>query len=116
MLPVVLLVEDDPLLLRTYARALRSPRYELELATNTQQALGEALSAGPRLKLLITDQNLNGLGEALADDLCKRLPGLQVLILSGDTSLKVEGYEVLPKPCSVGELRSKVLEKLGLAE
>lgn len=115
MLPVVLLVEDEPTLLRTYARVLRSPRYELELATSPQQALGEALVAGERLRLLITDQNLNGLGEALADDLCLRLPGLQVLVLSGDHSLQA-AYEVLLKPFGAEALRIKVLEKLGLTE
>lgn len=115
MLPVVLLVEDDPMLLRTYARVLRSPRYELELANNPQQALSEALTAGDRLKLLITDQNLNGLGEALARDLCQRLPHLQVLVLSGTPDLEID-YEVLAKPFGIEVLRAKVLEKLGLTE
>jgi DNA-binding response OmpR family regulator len=114
MLPVVLLVEDDILLLRLYARILRSPRYELEMATTPQQALSEALTAGDRLKLLITDQNLNGLGEALARDLCQRLPHLQVLILSG-MDVETE-YETLAKPFEVETLRKKVLEKLGLTE
>jgi DNA-binding response OmpR family regulator len=114
MLPVVLLVEDDPMLLRTYGRALRSNLYELELVRTPAQALSEALQAGERLKLLITDQNLNGRGEALAHDLCRRLPQLQVLILSGESGLVVEGYEVLEKPFSLEVLRTKVLEKLDI--
>lgn len=111
MLPVVLLVEDDPVLLRTYKRSLRSPHYDLEVALKPSQALSEALLVGERLRLLITDQNLNGKGEELARDLCRRLPKLQVLILSGESNLNVE-YEVLEKPFSVETLRAKVLEKL----
>ncbi len=112
MLPVVLLVEDDPMLLRTYKRVLRSPLYELEMVRTPVQALFEALRIGIRLKLLITDQNLNGRGEDLARDLCRRLPQLQVLILSGEVGLKVEGYDVLEKPFEIDTLQAKVLEKL----
>lgn len=114
MLPVVLLVEDDPVLLRTYGRALRqNSSYEVEVASTPAQALSEALLVAERLRLLITDQNLNGRGEDLARDLCRRLPKLQVLILSGESGLNVE-YEVLEKPFSLDELRTKVLEKLDI--
>jgi len=116
MLPVVLLVEDDPVLLRLYGRVLRSARYELELASTPAQALSEALRVGERLKLLITDQNLNGRGEDLARDLCRRLPHLKVLVLSGEVGLKVEGYDVLEKPFEIDVLQAKVLEKLDILE
>jgi DNA-binding NtrC family response regulator len=115
MLSVVLLVEDDPQLLRAFSRMLRSSRYELVLATRPKQALSEALRARDRLRLLITDQNLNGLGEALADDLSSRIPGLRVLVLSGDPYLKTK-YEILVKPFGIEGLRDKVLNKLGLSE
>lgn len=112
---MVLLVEDEPMLLRMYGRMLRDPRYELELVSTTAQALSRASLAGERLKLLITDQNLNGRGESLARDLCSRYPKLQVLILSGESGLNV-GYEVMEKPFSIDELRTKVLEKLNILE
>ncbi len=112
-LPVVILVEDDPLLLRVYARFLRSPQYELKLTSNPRQALAEAQLVGDRLKLLITDQNLNGLGEALADDLCGRLPDLQVIIVSGDTKPH-DRYDTISKPFNLDDFRTRVLEKLGL--
>lgn len=115
MLPVVLLVEDEPLLLRTYVRLLRSPRYELVLANNTQQALTEAFSHGEHLKLLITDQNLNGRGEALADELCTRHLGLQVIVITGDSSLQTK-YHTIPKPFGLEMFRRTILEKLGLTE
>lgn len=113
MLPVVLLVEDDPVLLRLYGRALRSALYELELVSTPAQALSEALRIGERLKLLITDQNLNGRGEDLARDLCRRLPQLQVLILSGEVGLNV-GYDVLEKPFEIDVFQAKVLVKLDI--
>jgi DNA-binding response OmpR family regulator len=113
MLPVVLLVEDDPLLFRAYSRALRSPHYDLELAQTPASALAEALTVGDRLKLLITDQNLNGKGEDLARDLRRRLPNLQVLILTGG-DWESDEFEVLQKTGGLQALRTKVLEKLGV--
>jgi DNA-binding NtrC family response regulator len=117
MLPVVMLVEDDPQLMRAFSRMLRplSSRFELVVATRPKQALSEALRVGDRLKLLITEQHLNGSGEALADDLGSRFPGLRVVVLSGDHYLRTK-YVVLVKPFTIEVFRSKVLEKLGLSE
>lgn len=115
MLPAVLMVEDEPLLLRTYVRLLRSPRYELVLANTPQQALTEAFRLGEQLKLLVTDQNLNGRGEALADDLCSRHPGLKVIVLSGDTALQTK-YYTMSKPFGLEVFRKLILERLGLTE
>jgi DNA-binding NtrC family response regulator len=115
MLPVVLVVEDQPILLRTYGRMLKSPQYELVLASTPKQALNEALRAGDRLKVLITDQNLNGKGEALADNITSRFTGVRVLVTSGDAYLKTK-YEVLVKPFDMSELQAKIFEKLGFSE
>jgi DNA-binding NtrC family response regulator len=115
MLPVVMLVEDDPLLVRACVRLLGSPKYELVIATNPQQALSEAALHGDRLKVLVTDQNLNGLGEALADDLRTRHPELQVIVLSGDTLLQTK-YHTIHKPFGLEAFRKAILEKLGLTE
>lgn len=115
MLPVVLLVEDDPLLIRACVRLLKSTKYELVVANSPQQALTEAALYTDRLKVLVTDQNLNGLGEALADDLLTRHPDLQIIVLSGDTMLQTK-YHTLHKPFGLEPFRKIILEKLGLIE
>lgn len=98
MLPVVLVVEDDPVLLRAYGRILASPEYELVRASTYEEALQQAQQHASRLRVLVTDQCLgSGFGTELAKHLQGEFPDLQVLILTGDTN-KVSGYNALLKP------------------
>ncbi|MDO8537089.1 MAG: response regulator, partial [bacterium] len=58
----ILLIEDDPLMIRMYQRKLLSDGYEVETAINGEEGLVKVRSARPDLVLLdIMMPKLNGL-------------------------------------------------------
>src|SRR5678816_2815392 len=79
----VLLVDDEPLLLKSAERMLLSRGLRVLLAFDGPGALREAERV-PELALLVTDIRLPGMdGVELAERLRKRLPHLKVLFVSG---------------------------------
>jgi CheY-like chemotaxis protein len=80
----ILLVEDDPLV-RTHTQTqLTALGYRVIAAENAQRAI-EAVEQGCRPDLLFTDMVMPGRmnGRDLAQQLCRRWPGLKVLYTSG---------------------------------
>ena len=107
----VLLVEDEPPLLRLAERALRRAGYEVLTAPSGEEAL-ELLDAGaPMPAALVSDVVMPGLdGLALTARLRERDPGLPVLLVSGyaeaalGRDLPAERLRLLPKPYRLADL------------
>ena len=99
----VLLVDDEPLLLRLGRRALEEAGHHVETAETGEEALEILDEAAP--DLLVSDMAMPGMdGAALAQAAVARRPGLQVLLLSGyaAAALQVDwaatGWRYLAKP------------------
>ena len=107
----VLLVEDEPPLLRLADRALRRAGFEVMTASSADEAL-ELLEAGaPWPIALVSDVVMPGMdGLTLATRMRERDPGLPVLLVSGyaeaalGRDLAAEGLRLLPKPYGLADL------------
>src|SRR5579864_2923189 len=114
--PVVVVVDDDPEILRSLSRLLRRENYELLLSESPRQVLEWARSR--RLDLVIADQRMpemNGTDLLLLLRECS--PETRAVILSGfpDTALIVEQSglrleRLIAKPWENFELRSTIRE------
>ena len=79
--PKILVVDDDPGLLRLLTIRLRSQKYEVEPAENAAKAL--SVIARFRPDLVITDLRMAEMdGIALLRELQRRWPGLNVIMLT----------------------------------
>ncbi len=77
----VLLVDDDPKLLKLLSLRLRSADFQIETATNGRQALGKLEAFNPHL--MMTDLQMEGMdGLALFDAVHDKHPSLPVIILT----------------------------------
>jgi two-component system cell cycle sensor histidine kinase/response regulator CckA len=116
----VLLVDDEPLLLKSVERMLLSRGLPVLLAFDGPGALREAARV-PELALLVTDIRLPGMdGFELAERLRKRLPRLKVLFMSGFDADPRRGalpddgsWTFLPKPFTGRELDRRLGLLLG---
>lgn len=114
--PVVLLVEDDPVVREFGVSALRELGCRVFQATNADEALA-VLEAHPEVVLLFTDIGLPGAmnGRQLAAAALGRWPRLQVLYTTGYTANAIVHHGVLDpgvnfigKPFSIGALAAKI--------
>jgi two-component system cell cycle sensor histidine kinase/response regulator CckA len=116
----VLIVDDEPLLLKSTERLFESRGFEVLTATDATSAL-RVSGAAEALDLLVTDVFLPGSdGPALAAAICASRPGLPVLFISGlDAAAVGEGlpagqrWAFLPKPFRTRELDACLAELLG---
>jgi CheY-like chemotaxis protein len=117
---VVLLVEDEPLLLKTVRRMIEQHGHRVVAAASSQDALALA-AREPNIDLVVTDLALPGM---LGSELVKRLrtvrPALRVLYTSGwdpassGMALASDGSEAfLSKPFTAAELDDRLSELLG---
>ena len=112
----VLLVEDEPMVLRLNTRSLERLGYSVLPATGPREALRIAEENAGQIDLLITDMVMpvmNGL--ALANHLASREPGLKVLFVSGYSESTLahhrtldERRHFLAKPFSLNDLAARV--------
>ncbi|WP_424813860.1 ATP-binding protein [Roseococcus sp. YIM B11640] len=115
----VLLVDDEPALLRVAGLGLKQAGIPVETAADGEEAL-ERIEAGFRPALLATDVALPGMdGLALARAARAVMPGLPVLLLSGyaastvGADLAAENLAFASKPYTPAELRAAVLAAMG---
>lgn len=115
----VLVVDDRPDVARLAERMLRELGYEVRTTTSASEAIAlvDTLPAPARPELLFTDIVMPGAinGYALARELKRRIPLLEVLLTTGferDRDAQehvVPGeFEVLRKPYEISELARKV--------
>jgi len=116
----VLVVDDDPALLRLLAMRLSAVGYEVAAAESGEKAIAQVPTFQPNL--VITDLRMDGMdGMALFDHIRHRNPTLPVIILTAHgsipeavdaTSRGVFGY--LTKPFDSKELLDKITRALRL--
>lgn len=117
---MVLLVEDEPAVLRLAKRMIERLGYAVIDAGSPGEALELARRHAPRLKLLVTDVIMPEMnGRALAERLQPLLPGLKVLFMSGYTAdviarsgMLEPGTHFIQKPFSRQDLSAKIREAL----
>jgi two-component system sensor histidine kinase EvgS len=116
----ILLVEDEPAILRLGKRMLEGLGYRVLTARDPKGALATALAHSGEVHLLITDVIMPGMnGRELAAQLTRALPELKCLFMSGYTAevtahhgVLDEGVHFMQKPFSRRDLASKVREAL----
>lgn len=116
--PVILIVEDDPAVLSTVQKALRSSSAVVHLFSDPAEAV-EFSKTASRVDLLITDVVMPGLhGFEVADFVRTTHPRLRMIFTSGypsDAWLPAQypaGAVFLPKPFSPTELTAAVAGQL----
>lgn len=116
----LLLVEDEPTLLRLVQRMLEGFGYRVLAASCGEEALEVAAEHGSEIRLLVTDVVMPGMnGRELSERLVATTPGLACLFVSGHTAevladrgLARESIRLLTKPFSARELAVQVREAL----
>jgi two-component system, cell cycle sensor histidine kinase and response regulator CckA len=116
----ILLVEDDEQVRNIASEVLRKRGYNVEPASNGEEAAHRALAL-PRIDLLVTDVIMPKMGgKELALTLTEKHPGLKILFISGYTenaAIQIAslspGVQHLAKPFSPDSLARKVNQILG---
>lgn len=112
----VLVVDDDPDILRLVVTILRRLHLTVFSAAGADEALRVFNSLSTPPDLLLTDVVMPGTsGPMLADTILSRSPSMRVLFMSGfDNRLIAEGsgIPVIPKPFTFENLGAKVTEVL----
>ncbi len=117
----ILLVDDDPGLLRLLTIRLRAEGFEVSGVTNATEALASAATFRP--DLVITDLRMDGMdGIALLSELQRRWPGLRVILITAHGTIpdavqatQRGAYSFLTKPIDKDELLEQVNKALELS-
>jgi CheY-like chemotaxis protein len=114
-LPVILLVEDEPLIRSVYAWGLKNAGCHVIEAENGQEAAEVFEREGDAIDLIVTDVVMPVMGGVdLAAFARARQPAVKILFVSGFVAfLPVGGADaVLQKPCTREDLVRTVRELL----
>lgn len=111
----IVLVEDDPLLLLSFADSLRELGHEVHETTDPREALAWIERKDP-IDVLFTDINMPGMdGRDLARRARRSIPGLHVVLATGYSAGKVSdlpGSRLLRKPFTPDDM-AQALEGAG---
>ena len=118
--PRILVVEDEPAILRITARLLEAQGYTVLRASGSSEAMRVARDHAEKIHLLLTDVIMPGMnGRELANTLRSLYPHLKRLFMSGYPADVIahrgvvdEGVYFLQKPFSSSDLSAKVREAL----
>jgi len=111
----VLVVDDEPLVLRATAELLADDGYDVSLASGYEDALLR-LDAAPDTSVLVTDISFSGGpdGIALARAVAERWPHIRIVIVSGECRPQGGDYPssalFFTKPYAPGALLTMVSE------
>lgn len=116
----VLVVEDEPAILRIIVAMLRNFGYDTLSAANPEEALRLAGDRAGPIHLLITDMIMPGMsGRDLVDRLGAKRPDLKCLFMSGhahhaiaDQGLDTGGTPFIQKPFTMQDFAAKVRDVL----
>ena len=117
----ILLVEDEPSILKMIAMMLKSIGYFVIVANNPNEAISYAREHTGRIDLLMTDVVMPKMnGRELAQTLLSMCPEIKCLFMSGYTTNVIahhgvldEGVNFIQKPFSMPDLAAKVRKVLG---
>ncbi|MBT3785096.1 response regulator, partial [bacterium] len=116
----ILVLEDEPMVLRFLLRALERKKYRVVACSDIDEARVKFEEMGREIDLILTDVVLpKGSGPEFIRDLRSQVPGLKVLFMTGHTEhelvdpLAYEGGRgPLEKPILMEELFARVRESL----
>jgi CheY-like chemotaxis protein len=115
----VLLVDDEALVRRSCARALRSGGFEVVTVATGEEAVDVYSRRATEVSAVILDLNMPGLsGSQTFDKLLRMNPAVKVIVLSGiadreRTALLEQGaVAVLSKPCPMDILIQSIRDAL----
>jgi DNA-binding response OmpR family regulator len=119
-LPVILVVEDDPLIQGIVAEAMAAAGFEIVIASSGEQAVELFDSSAEKFRALVTDINLGGnklSGWEVARHAREINPGFPVVYMSGDSaedwaSKGVPNSIMLAKPFAPAQLVTAVSQLL----
>lgn len=121
--PLILIVDDDPGLLRVTEIATKRGGYRTLTAPNGLKALELVRSQAEKIDLLLTDINMPGInGLDLAEMFVIYYPDTKILFMSGSVDFEEiflghEGLQnktiFLEKPFSISDLNNKIMGMLG---
>ena len=120
----ILLVEDEPSLLKIGKMSLKQLGYKVLSATNAREALQMVQSHGPSIHVIVTDIVLPGCnGWNLARQIHEMHPEVRFVFMSGYGETVQPGagtlkhpFTVLSKPFDLQRLESAIKEAVGLEE
>ena len=114
--PVVLVVDDEPMILRLMERTLAQAGYHVHTASNALRALELIEQEAAPPDVLVTDICMDGMnGVELARVVTRKHPSVQVLLVSGyDPEHTEVTWPFLRKPFSPDAL-VRAVEQLGAA-
>jgi two-component system, response regulator PdtaR len=107
--PVVLAVEDEPLILMLAIDMIRDAGFEALSASNADHAV-RILESRSDIRIVFTDINMPGSmdGIRLAQAVRGRWPPIKIIVTSGfgggDLKLLPEGSQFIPKPYDAGQI------------
>ncbi len=114
----ILLVDDDPFMLRLMDLILRGAGYEIIQARSGEQALA-AIRERPTVNLVISDVVMPGMdGELLRETVKRHWPACKFIVCSGypdkcwDLANGEAPIATLPKPFTASALKERVREVL----
>jgi CheY-like chemotaxis protein len=107
----IIVVDNEPLVRLGISMMLREGGLRCSAADSEQSAMA-LIASGMVPDLLIADQNMPGKsGIELGLELKSQFPAMEILIVSGDERVAddmPEGWHILAKPFTAGELRDKI--------
>jgi two-component system, cell cycle sensor histidine kinase and response regulator CckA len=108
----ILIVDDDPVVLKMVAAMLDNGAYTVLTADNGNEAIQKSKDYKPEIHLLLSDFQMPEMsGVDLATHLSLERPALKVLLMSGFTDGMLvlnEGWHFLAKPFIPSQLRALV--------
>ena len=112
-LPLIYLVDDQPMLLDLAEMSLQSEGYSLKKFTDPEVALKAFLKARPKPVLLITDYAMGKMNGLELIEKCKKAkPDLKSILISGTAGAEI----VLESPVKVDRFLGKPYQPPRLAE
>ncbi len=119
-LAVILVVDDEPDILRLVDTVLRQAGYRVTTARSADAAVRAVETMALKPELLLADVVMPGMsGPVLADQLCASLPGLHVVFTSGYDDRQIvqryvveKGFALLAKPFTPQTLLAAVQQAL----
>jgi two-component system cell cycle sensor histidine kinase/response regulator CckA len=116
----VLVVDDEPDILRLVETVLTRAGHKVVTASNGERALEKVRKMSSSPDLLLTDVVMPGLsGPMIAEQLREQFPALKILFISAFEDRQVvrryvkdPGYELISKPFHIEELSTKVQQLL----
>jgi CheY-like chemotaxis protein len=109
--PLILLVDDDPVVRLTLARALTDRGYDVRTAADGQAAITILEGLGTLPAIAIIDLHMaSGTGEQLAQVLARRYPDLRGSIVLGEPITYSYGQFPSPVGGSLGVRRQRMMD------